>query len=555
MTYDLKDANLPKLGSSGLRLVAALAESPIVGPLLIEKLKRDGGLADFDKLTPDEVPTMYPHLPADDRAVPTLVHATQPTTSPGFHFPSVDDFHEAYRSGRTTPEQVAKNFLAQAEESDRGERPLRAFIAIHRDDVFTQARASTERWRAGRPLGPFDGVPIGVKDEMDVAGYPTTVGTKFIGRTPAAHDATVVARMRAAGAVIVGKTNMHEIGINITGLNPHHGSTRNPYHDGHHTGASSSGSGTAVASGLVPLAIGADGGGSIRIPSALCGIVGIKSTFGRVSEHGAYPLTWTLGYLGPMATNVRDTARAWAIMSGHDAHDGNTAGQPELTLDDGAPASLAGVRLGVYRPWFRHATAEVVERSEQLLKRFTERGATVHEVEIPELDAQRVAHIVSITSEMVTSLERYYAKHRGDFGLDVRVNLALARSFTARDYVNAQRIRTRAQALWANAFADVDAIITPTTGQTAPAIDESSLPDGNSDLSMSLRVMRFCQPSNFTGHPAITMPAGYDAKGLPIGLQAIGRPWGERLLFRIAAMAEQLVERQAPKRWYPVLER
>jgi len=554
VTYDLKDVSLPKLGTTGLRVVVALAESPVIGPLLVEKLKKDGGLAGFDQRTPDEVPTMYPHLPADTRALPPLVHATEPTTAPGFHFPSVDDYHEAYRSGRTTPTDVATRFLARVDESERGDRPLRAFIAINRDDVLAQARASTDRWRAGRPLGLFDGVPVAVKDEIDVAGYPTTVGTKFLGRTPATHDATVVARMRAAGALIVGKTNMHEIGINITGLNPHHGCTRNPYNDRYHTGASSSGSGTAVAAGLVPVAIGADGGGSIRIPAALCGVVGIKSTFGRVSEHGAFPLCWSLGYLGPIAATVRDTARAWAIMAGQDAHDVNTADKPEISLDESAPASLAGIRLGIYRPWFEHATADVVQHTDRLLQQLVARGATLHDVEIPELDAQRIAHIVSITSEMTTSMERHYAEHRRDFGLDVRVNLALARSFGARDYLTAQRIRTRAQALWARAFSDVDAIITPTTGQTAPAIDERSLPYGNSDLSMSLRVMRFCQPANFTGHPAITMPAGYDSNGLPIGLQAIGRPWGERLLFRIAAMAEQIVERHAPTRWHPVLD-
>ena len=554
MTYDLKDVSLPKLGTAGLRAVVALAESPIIGPLLVERLKRDGGLAGFAQRTPDEVPTMYPHLPADARAIPPLVQAATLTTAPGFRFPGVDDYHDAYRAGRTTPTDVATQFLARVAESERGDRPLRAFIAIDRDDVLAQAHASTERWRAGRPLGLFDGVPVGVKDEMDVAGYPTTVGTSFLGDAPASHDATVVARMRAAGALIVGKTNMHEIGINITGLNPHHGCTRNPYNDSYHTGASSSGSATAVAAGLVPIAIGADGGGSIRIPAALCGVVGIKSTFGRLSEHGAFPLCWSLGYLGPIATNVRDTARAWAIMAGYDAHDPNTDDKPEIALDESAPASLAGIRLGVYRPWFEHATADVVQHTDRLLRQLVAHGATLHDVEIPELDAQRVAHIVSITGEMTTSMERHYAAHRRDFGLDVRVNLALARSFSARDYVNAQRIRTRAQAIWTRAFTDVDAIITPTTGQTAPAIDERSLPDGNSDLSMSLRVMRFCQSANFTGHPAITMPAGYDHNGLPIGLQAIGRPWGERLLFRIAAMAEQIVERHAPKRWHPALD-
>ena len=241
-------------------------------------------------------------------------------------------------------------------------------------------------------------------------------------------------------------------------------------------------------------------------------------------------------------------------MAGQDAHDVNTADKPEISLDESAPASLAGIRLGIYRPWFEHATADVVQHTDRLLQQLVARGATLHDVEIPELDAQRIAHIVSITSEMTTSMERHYAEHRRDFGLDVRVNLALARSFGARDYLTAQRIRTKAQALWARALSDVDAIITPTTGQTAPAIDERSLPDGNSDLSMSLRVMRFCQPANLTGHPAITIPAGYDHNRLPIGLQAIGRPWGERLLFRIAAMAEQIVERRAPTRWHPVLD-
>lgn len=553
MTYDLKDANLPRLGATGLRMLATLVEAPIIGPLLIAKLKADGGLARFDRRTPDEPPTLYPHLAADPRTVPPLTPATDTSSAEGFHFPSMDDFHEAYRSGRTTPEVVAKRFLEQVAESDAGERPLRAFIAIKRDDVIAQARASTERWRAERPLGPFDGVPVAVKDEIDLANYGTSVGTRFLGREAAVTDATVAARLRDAGAILVGKTNMHEIGINVTGLNPHHGTTRNPYHDGHHTGASSSGSGTAVAAGLVPIAIGADGGGSIRIPAALCGLVGLKSTFGRVSEHGAFPLCWSLGYLGPIATNVRDCMRAWALMAGPDAHDPNTLDKPPVTLDAAAPASLAGVRLGVYWPWFRHASPEVVATCEALLTRLTERGATVHDVDLPELDDQRVAHIVTITSEMATSLERYYARHRRDYGLDVRVNIALARTFTAREYVNAQRIRTRARMHWARAFADVDAIITPTTGQTAPRIDEGSLPDGNSDLNMSLRVMRYCQPANLTGHPAITMPAGYDGAGLPIGLQAIGRPWGEPILFRIAAMAEQLVVRHAPKRWYPVL--
>jgi Asp-tRNA(Asn)/Glu-tRNA(Gln) amidotransferase A subunit family amidase len=555
VTYDLRSGKFPRLGTSALRLVANLAETPVVGPLLVEQLKRDGGLTGIRDLAPNESPTLFPHLDADDRPVPPLVHASTPHEPKGFRFPGLDDYHAAFREGRVTPIDVAEHFVSQHAASDGGAHPLRAMIAVDRDDLMAQARSSAERWRAGKPLGLFDGVPVAIKDEMDVAGYPTTVGTKFIGRgQPAREDCAAAARLRAAGAVLVGKANMHEIGINVTGLNPHHGTTRNPYNDRYHTGASSSGPATAVASGLVPVAIGADGGGSIRIPAALCGLVGIKATFGRVSEFGAYPLCWSLAYIGPLATSVLDCARTYAVVAGADSRDPHSLGHPAVTLDEAMPGSLAGVRLGVFWPWFRDATPEVAERCEGLLRALVERGATLVDIEIPELESQRVAHIVTITSEMSSQMMRFLPEHRAEFGLDVRVNLAVARSWLAQEYVAAQRIRTRARALWASAFDGIDAILTPSTGQAAPMIDEKALPDGESDLTSTVRIMRFAFASNLTGHPAITMPAGYDREGLPVGLQAIGRPWGEQLLFRIAAAAEQIVERRGPQRWYPSLE-
>lgn len=554
MTYDLRTAKLPKLGTGALRAIVALTENPIVGPVLIRKLKKDGDIDGLRGLTVDEAPTLQPMLQRGTRELPAL-HAAASHEPPGFRFPGIDDYHAAYRSGRITPLDIAERFLAQREQSDKDARPLRAFIAVHRDDVLAQAKASTERWRAGRPLGLFDGVPAAVKDEMDVAGYGTTVGTKFLGRTPAMEDCTVAARLRAAGALLVGKANMHEIGINVTGLNPHHGCTRNPYNDAYHTGASSSGPATAVASGLTPIGIGADGGGSIRIPSSLCGLVGLKATYGRISEFGAAPLCWSLAYIGPMTTSVRDCALTYQLVAGPDARDHNTHGHPDVAIDPAMPQSLEGVRLGVYWPWFRHATPDVVARCEALLNALVDRGARVVEIDIPELNAQRVAHIVTITSEMAAAMDRYYTKHRTDFGLDVRVNMKIARSWMGDEYVTAQRVRTRAIQIWTTALANVDAIITPTTGQVAPKIHEAALPDGESDLTTSLEIMRYAVNSNLTGHPAITMPAGYDASGLPIGLQAIGHPWQEQFLLRIAGAAEQIVTRQAPKRWYPVLDR
>jgi Asp-tRNA(Asn)/Glu-tRNA(Gln) amidotransferase A subunit family amidase len=555
MTYDLKTARLPKLGTAALRAVVALAENPVVGPALISKLKKDGGISGIRDLHVDEPPTLMPMHAAGNRPVPALVPASEPPgAAPGFRFPGIDDFHAAYRSGRVTPLDIAERFLAQRAESESGSKPLRAFIAVNRENLLAQAAASTARWRSGAPLGLFDGVPAAIKDEMDVAGYGTTTGTKFLGRTPATEDCTVAARLRAAGALLVGKANMHEIGINVTGLNPHHGCTRNPYNDAYHTGASSSGPATAVASGLTPIGIGADGGGSIRIPSALTGLVGLKATFGRVSEFGAAPLCWSLAYIGPMTTSVRDCALTYELIAGSDARDHHSLGHPDVTIDAEMPGSLEGLRLGVYWPWFRHATPEVVQQCEKLLNALANRGARIVEVDIPELNAQRVAHIVTITSEMAAAMDRYYAAHRLDFGLDVRVNMKVARSWMSDEYVTAQRIRTRAIAIWTKALANVDAIITPTTGRAAPKINEAALPDGESDLTTSLEIMRYAVNSNLTGHPAISMPAGYDAAGLPIGLQAIGHPWQEQLLLRIAGAAEQIVERKAPRRWYPLLD-
>jgi Asp-tRNA(Asn)/Glu-tRNA(Gln) amidotransferase A subunit family amidase len=533
---------------------AALLENPLTGPPLLERLKKDAGLTRIRTDAVNEEPTFLPILAPDGRPVPPLLHAEAPAEPPGFRFPGIDDFAGAYREGRTTPEQVAERFLAQLDRSEREAPALKAFIAVDRDDVMAQATASAARWRAGAPLGPFDGVPVAVKDEMDQAGYPTTGGTNFLGRVRPSRDATVVARLRDAGALLVGKANMHEIGINVTGLNPHHGTTRNPYDDRFHTGGSSSGPATVVAAGLAPIAIGADGGGSIRMPSAMCSLVGLKATFGRISEHGAFPLCWSVAHIGPMTASVRDCARTYELIAGPDPLDPLTFAHPPVELDGAPPADLRGVTLGVYWPWFRHASHEVVERCESLVRSLVAQGAELREVEIPDLDMIRVAHIVTITSEMSAAMVPYYRDHRRDFGLDARVNLASARSSSAAEYVNAQRIRTHAIATFQRALANVDAIVTPATGVVAPRINPAAQPHGESNLSATTEIMRFAFVSNFTGHPAITFPAGYDSKGLPIGLQAIGRPWGERMLLRIAAAAERIVQRRAPRRWYPVLD-
>ena len=272
-SYNLTSLDLPKLNGRALRLfTSALDNGALRGALSGQLLKQGGVLALRERVYSD-TPTFYPMAldeaadlrdlpPVDVTALEEQI-AGRPNNAP---FASIADYARAYRDGRANPEAVAEAVLAAIADADDDPRPLRAFRATNRADLMTQARASAERLRAGRPISLLDGVPVAVKDEVDQVPYGTTVGTSFMGQEPATEDATVVARLRAAGALLIGKTNMHEIGINPDGFNQHYGIIRNPYSLDCHAGGSSNGSAAAVAAGFCPVAIGADGGGSIRIP-------------------------------------------------------------------------------------------------------------------------------------------------------------------------------------------------------------------------------------------------------------------------------------------------
>jgi len=556
--YDLKSINMPYLAGRTLKLVASLSEGPLKG-LLLPNLLDGVGISKLRNQTFEETPTVYPihhqgRMQDKATAVGTRELPRKASTTKGFHFTSVFDISKAYRDGTTSPEEVAKIVLESIEASNAHVPALNAFIAVQRDDIMKQASEATLRIKKKKPLSIFDGVPIGIKDEIDVKGYPTTCGTSFLKKVADA-DATVVGRLRSAGALIIGKTNMHEIGIGVTGLNSHHGTTRNPYNTDHYTGGSSSGSGTAVASGLVPVAIGADGGGSIRVPSAFCGLVGLMSTFGRVSEHGAMPIDWSVAHIGPIAGSATDAALTYVLIAGFDPADPFTMYQPAPSLKGWNNVNLKGVKIGVYWEWFRHADSEVVATCETMLNQYESMGCEIHEVTIPNLEANRGAHLITITSEMAQAMDSIYDNpHRfKEHGLDVRINLALARQLKSTDYVLAQRVRTCMMRHFHEAFQQVDMVITPTTAIAAPPIKRDALPEGDSDLTTLTEIMRFVTTANMTGHPAISFPVGYTQKGLPIGMQAIGRPWEEATLLRMALAAEQVVERKEPQIYYDLL--
>ncbi|MCA9524438.1 MAG: amidase [Myxococcales bacterium] len=557
MGYDLKPLKAPRTAGNVLRVLTAAAESSLTGGALADKFLADIGVVTLRQTVIDEPPTFLPPVHATS---PRKGKAKQPAVEPAgpnhesFPFETAYDFVRAYKSGRCTPLQVAERVLAWTSESDRKDPAMRIFIAQSRDDLLAQAEASAARYRDGNPLGPLDGVPIAVKDELDQAGYRTTVGTSFLGRSKASEDAEPVARLRRAGALLIGKANMHEIGMGVTGLNPHHGPARNPYLPSRATGGSSSGSAAAVAAGFCPIAVGADGGGSIRIPSSLCGVVGLKPTFSRVSEHGAAPLCWSLAHVGPIAVSARDAALAFSVMAGPDPKDPQTLAQPPVDFHDWENGDLSGLRIGVYWPWFNDAEADVVRLGKQLLETLTEAGAELREISVSGLSLLRTAHLVTIASEMVTSNMHDMARDSAAYGNDVRVNLSLASRLRSSDYVQAQRVRTQICRQFATLFEQVDLIATPTTGCTAPELMPDALETGDSNLTLADRIMRFSLAANLTGVPGISLPAGYDYQGLPVGLQLMAAPFEEVSLLRVALVAEARVARRLPRVHSSLLE-
>jgi Asp-tRNA(Asn)/Glu-tRNA(Gln) amidotransferase A subunit family amidase len=546
--YDLTPLAAPRTAGTALRISTALVESSFPGRLIATKLLNDVGVGRFRDAACDEaLSAVHPILSAGPQIQSgEACAAPDPSLARGGPFVTSADFVNAYTSGETTPSLVALRLLDAIAKSDEKCPPLRAVIASDRDQVLANAAASTARYAEGRSLGPLDGVPIGVKDELDQAGYGTTVGTRFMGKTPAKEDATVVGRLRRAGAMLLGKLNMHEIGIGVTGINPHHGAARNPYNRAHATGGSSSGSGTAVGSGLCPISVGADGGGSIRIPASLCGIVGLKATFGRISEHGAAPLCWSVAHVGPLGASVYDTALGYAVMAGHDPRDPNTAYQPPCELGALENPSVDGLRIGIYDPYFSDAHESIVNACERAVESLCRRGATRHDITLPGLDLLRTTHMVTIVSEMLSSMMPQLNKDRRVFGHDVRLNLALARRITNADYVKAQRLRSRFYRDFSRVFENVDVIVTPTTACTAPVIKDDALKTGDSNLPLLDQIMRFSPAANLTGLPGLSVPVGYDAAGLPIGLQIMGPAWSESRLLSVGAVVEEEVERIAP---------
>lgn len=427
--------------------------------------------------------------------------------------------------------QVTEAFLARIESL--GPR-LNCFTQILSDVALDQARRIDDGIRAGRPVGPLAGVPVAIKDIVDVAGTTTTAGAHPVFHRHASSDATLVARLRAAGAILIGKTGLHEFAYGVTSTNPHHGPVRNPWDLTRIPGGSSGGSAAAVAAGLCAGAVGTDTGGSIRIPAALCGITGVKPTFGAVPLDGVIPLAWTLDHAGPLARSVRDAALLLDVMTG-------TVGRPgSVSQHLEGVAEAVGVRVGLPRAGFwASLDPEVEHLCASAVTVLRDLGADIRDVDVPYAGYAGRAAAVILSAEATAYHERHLRAHPQDYGEDVQTRLLRGFFLRATDYVAARRAQAFLRDAFLRAFEQTDVLIMPTTPAPASPIDEEPASRAGTSLAMSVQLTRFTNPFNLTGLPALSVPCGFTRAGLPVGLQIAGRPGEEGTVLRVAAAYER----------------
>jgi len=439
------------------------------------------------------------------------------------------------RERELSPVEMTDAHLAQI---GRLEPRLNAFITVTADEARRAAKAAEDEVAAGKHRGRLHGLPIAIKDLFDLASVRMTAGSRILADNVSADDSEAAARLREAGAVMLGKLNLHEFAFGATGINPHFGPARNPWDPEHITGGSSSGSGAAVASGECLAALGTDTGGSIRIPASLCGIVGLKPTHGRVSKRGVLPLSWSLDHVGPMTRTVEDAAILLDVLAGHDPSDASSADQPVSDYLASLKEGVRGMRIGIPRRFFfENVDPEVETAVRSAITLLGEMGATTLEIDVPLIDEIPGALTAIMLPEALAVHQRWMKERPDEYGDDVRYRLELGSTYLAVHYVQAQRLREMAVRAWREeVFSQIDLIATPTTPITARRIEEASSDDG---LQVTFSLIRFTNPLNFLGVPAISVPCGFTTEGLPIGLQLAARWWDEESLLRAAQAYEQ----------------
>ena len=451
---------------------------------------------------------------------------------------SIEQAARLLRRGEISPVDLVEVSLKRIE---RWSSELNVFLTVLAENARRQAKVAEREIRRGRAKSPLHGIPVSLKDNFWTRGVRTTAGSTILANWVPNADSDVAKSLAEAGAILLGKTNMHEFAYGITGENPHYGSSRNPWAPERISGGSSGGSVVAVALGMGAGSAGTDTGGSIRIPSALCGIVGLKPTYGLVSTAGVVPLGTTFDHCGPIARNVTDACILLEAIAGK--YPRGAARPGWRTLRKTLPRRF---RIGVPREFYFDRIEPDVRRSvEAAAKKFEVLGARVEEVSLPRLAraVEQATIVVVAEASAYHESQGYFPARAAEYGDDVRGHLEFGHKLLAVDYLRGMGACREILADFEAAFEEVDVILAPTAPISAPRVGETGVRvTGDRETATRAELLRLTRPSNISGLPAISIPCGFTGEGLPVGLQLMGPRWGEARLLAIARAYEEATE-------------
>ncbi|NYT66271.1 aspartyl/glutamyl-tRNA amidotransferase subunit A [Alcaligenaceae bacterium] len=453
----------------------------------------------------------------------------------------------AVKKKEVSPVDLVQACLARIEAVNE---KTNAYISVFADEATKVAKASEIMIMAGHDLGALHGVPISLKDNIALKGHRTTAGSKVLADWHPQQDATVTQRLRGAGAIFLGKCNMHEFAWGGTSDNPHYGAVRNPWDTNKFPAGSSGGSGVAVAARTCYGSIGTDTGGSVRLPAAINGIVGIRPTYGRVSNHGVIPLAWSMDTAGPMTRTVEDCAIMFNAIAGYDPKDPVSALHPLVDYTSDLHLDIKGLRIGVVPNYFfSHLQSAVLDNVTAALKTFESLGAMIMDIPIANIEGNISAQLTIESVEPSAYHQKWLRERPDDYGDDVRALLDVGELLLGTHYVQAQRYRALLREEFLEAFKRVDVFICPTLPFTATDVGAMKVViENGEEEDMLSAIMQFTGIPSLTGLPSLNIPCGFDDAGLPVGLQIIGKPFDEATLFRIGAQFEAMTKfyTQAP---------
>jgi aspartyl-tRNA(Asn)/glutamyl-tRNA(Gln) amidotransferase subunit A len=538
---------LPKGRISGRALsalVTAVRHTPARGPLA-QLLRADLGI-DRARALPAEARGGLPLTTAPLRA-----RSEQGRPSESLGVPqhlglprSAAALQAAYRRGSRDPVQVTERALSAARALSNQSPTLGPLSAYDDESAHAAALESRERFKAGVPKSALDGVPIAIKEEVNQRGLRARLGTSFLPHDPATQDARAVARLRAAGAVIIGQTPMTEFGLSPVGANQHRRMPRNPHDRSRLAGGSSTGSAVAVATGVTPVSLGCDGGGSIRIPAALCGVFGLKPTFGRIPAVGlGMQGATSVVHIGPISVSTAELAAFVELASGADADDPISQLAPPLAAGELTAAlgrGVRGLRIGVDEAEWAAADTELTTPCRDALAQLEKAGAELVPIRIAHAAYAAAIGYLTIGIEAFAAMSELRARHMDAMGPDVQLFLSGMETFRPDDYLDGQRLRQGLRRDVAAALRQVDLLALPSTARSAPQISDDEARGGFVDPPLLDGMCRYAFLGNLTGLPAISVPVGGDRDGMPVGLQLIGDAWDEACVLQAAAALERL---------------